>query len=93
MHRYFRTDNDGLYESIRLQLDAAWMLPNNLGTATCIPPAAKAQRDSQGRILLAAPLAFCEYPEVAALLPDLLSAGMVEEIDSATYQAFLPPPA
>jgi len=86
MHRYFRTADAALYESIRLGLDAAWNLPNDLGTATCIPPAIDARRDAAGRILLAAPLAFCEYPEVAAMLPDLLASGTVEEIDADEYQ-------
>jgi hypothetical protein len=90
MHRYFRTADAALYESIRLGLDAAWNLPNDLGTATCIPPAIDARRDAAGRILLAAPLAFCEYPEVAAMLPDLLASGQVEEVDLATYLAAMP---
>lgn len=87
--RFFRTANADLYESIRLQLDAAWGHPDE-HTQTCIDPAAVAPRDSQGRIMLAVDSAFCEYAEVAAILPQLLASGSVEEIDAAAYQAALP---
>lgn len=87
--RYFRTSADALYESIRLQLDAAWGHPDGQ-TETCIDPAAVAPRDQQGRIMLAVDTAFCQYAEVAAILPELLASGAVEEIDAATYQAALP---
>lgn len=87
--RFFRTANAELYESIRLQLDAAWGHPDER-THTCVDPAAVAPRDSQGRIMLAVDSAFCEYAEVAAILPQLLASGSVEEIDAAAYQAALP---
>lgn len=87
MLRYFRTADAALYESIRLQLDAAWGHPNaETKTETCIDPAAVAPRDSHGRILLAVRPEFCAFPAVAALLPQLLSSGAVQEIDAADYR-------
>jgi len=89
--RYFRTSEDALYESIRLGLDAAWGHPTPDGkTLTCFDPAAVAPRDSQGRILLAVHPEFCEYEAVAAMLPQLIASGGVEQIDEETYQASLP---
>lgn len=85
--RYFRTSDADLYESIRLQLDAAWGHPTPDGqTITCIDPAAVAPRDSAGRVLLAVNDEFCGYEAVAAVLPGLLATGAVEEIDAAAYQ-------
>lgn len=88
--RFFRTADAGLYESIRLQLDAAWGHPNEQ-TLTCFDPVAVAPRDSSGRVLLAVNDEFCEWPEVAAVLPGLLASGAVEEIDAAAYQPVPPP--
>lgn len=76
-----------VYEQARQTLDAAWGLPNELGTVTCIDPAAVAPRDSQGRIVLAVPESFCEFTVAVDLLPQLLAAGVVEEIDEAAYRA------
>jgi hypothetical protein len=89
--RYFRTTSDELYEGIRLQLDAAWGLPNELGTITCIEPAATAPRDSQGRILLAVADEFATWPPASELLPQLIAGGMVAEITAAEYVPFVPP--
>lgn len=83
--RFLRTPFESLYESVRLQLDAAWGLPNAAGTATCFDPVSVAPRDNQGRVLLAVDDEFCQYAEVAAILPELLASGAVEEIDQATY--------
>lgn len=82
MMRFFSTEQIKLYESIRLQLDAAW---GHVAPVTCITPASSAPRDSAERIVLAVNDAFCEYAEVAAILPDLLASGAVDEIDEATY--------
>ena len=87
--RFFRTSNGDLYESIRLQLDAAWGHPSEQ-TTTCFDPLAVAPRDAQGRVLLGVNNEFCQYAEVAAILPDLLASGAVEEITAAEYQAALP---
>lgn len=89
--RYFRTSDAALYESIRLQLDAAWGHPTPDGkTLTCIDPVAVAPRDGQGRVLLAVNDEFCEYEAVAAVLPGLLASGAVAEITEAQYYAALP---
>jgi hypothetical protein len=42
-------------------------------------------------MLFAADVSWCEWPQVAAVLPELLSSGSVEEIDEATYQGVWPP--
>lgn len=82
--RFFRTANAALYESIRLQLDAAWGHPNEQ-TATCIDPVGVAPRDAEGRILLAVDDAFAGYEPVPSMLPGLLAGG-VEEIAASDYQ-------
>lgn len=83
--RYFRAMPE-VSEQVRLTLDAAWGLPSN-GQVTCFAPADASPRDQQGRVLLAVDVSFCEYAEVAAMLPGLLASGAVEEIDEATYRA------
>lgn len=83
--RYFRTADESLYEQVRLGLDAAWGHPSG-GTVTCIDPAAVAPRDAQGRILLAVKPEFTEFPAAAAMLPDLLASGAVEEITATEYE-------
>lgn len=89
--RYFRCDA-ATYEAIRLQLDAAWGHGPGTGTLTCVEPAATAPRDGQGRVLLAVRPEFVAFEAVAAMLPQLLASGAVEEIDEATYRASLPRP-
>lgn len=89
--RFFRS-TDAVYEQARTTLDAAWGLPNALGTATCIEPAATAPHDSQGRVLLAVNDEFCAFTVVDELLPQLLSTGAVEEITEADYRAAMPSP-
>jgi hypothetical protein len=88
--RYFRAEPE-VSEQIRLTLDAAWGLPAN-GQISCFAPAESSPRDSQGRVLLAVREAFCEYAEVAAMLPGLLAISAVEEIDEATYFEPAAPP-
>jgi hypothetical protein len=85
--RFFRSSPE-VYESMRMQLDAALGYPDGV-TETVWEPVASAVRDSQGRCLLAVHAASCERPAVAAVLPGLLAAGQVEEIDRATYMATL----
>lgn len=88
--RFFATADAALYESIRLQLDAAWNLAAH--GCTCITPAADAPRDASGRIVLAVDDEFCALPEAAAILPGLLASGGVHEIDEAAYMAAIAPP-
>jgi len=86
MQRFFRTADADLYESIRLQLDAAWGHPTPDGqTLTCIAPAEVAPRDDGGRILLAVREEFATWEPAATLLPQLLASGAVEEIDADEY--------
>lgn len=87
--RFFRS-TDAVYEQARATLDAAWGLPNDLGTVTCIEPAATAPRDNQGRVLLAVADEFCTFTTAAELLPQLLASGLVQEISEATYRAAMP---
>jgi hypothetical protein len=90
--RYFRSSSDEVYEQARLTLDAAWGHPNSATkTVTCVDPASVAPRDAQGRIVLAVNDEFCQYEAAAAMLPQLLASGVVEEIDAATYQAAVQP--
>ena len=89
--RYFRTSDAALYDSVRTQLDAAWGHPTPDGqTITCFDPVAVAPRDAEGRILLAVSAEFTEFPAAAAMLPDLLASGAVEEITAAEYQPAKP---
>lgn len=85
--QYFRTADAELYETIRLQLDAAWGHPTPDGsTLTCIQPVASAPRDSEGRILLAVQPEFVNYEPAASMLPELLASGAVEQIDAVDYK-------
>jgi hypothetical protein len=89
MRRYFAADT-AVYEQVRLHLNAAWGLPNERGTATCFLPASDAYSDEQGRALLGVPADWCEWPAVAAVLPGLLTDGVIEEIDGETYWSHAP---
>ena len=83
---------DAVYEQVRLTLDAAWGHPNaETNSVTCFDPAAVAPRDALGRILLAVRNEFCTYTVASEMLPQLLSSGAVEEIDSVTYLAVVNP--
>jgi hypothetical protein len=84
--RFFRSST-AVYEQARLELDAAWGLPNEKGTVTCIEPGASAPRDAQGRIVLAVNDEFVAYPAAAEMLPQLLASGAVEEITSEAYRS------
>lgn len=88
--RFFRSDEQ-TYETVRLQLDAAWGHGPGTGTDTCYQPAATAPRDTAGRPLLAVHEEFCNYEAVAAVLPSLLASGAVEEISEAEYWGSQPP--
>jgi hypothetical protein len=84
--KYFRTADAALYESIRLQLDAAWGHPTPDGrTLTCFDPAAVAPRDAAGGLLLAVNDEIVTWEPAATLLPQLLASGVVVEIDAAAY--------
>lgn len=89
MQRFFRS-SEAVYESVRLSLDEAWGNGPGRPLYSCVRQASEAPRDSQGRVLLAVWDHFCQYEAVAAVLPQLLASGAVEEIDEATYRASLP---
>ena len=84
--RFFRIPSEAAYEAIRLELDAEWGHGPSTGTDTCVDPAAVAPRDEQGRVLLAVDERFLAYDAVAARLPGLLTAGVVEEVSEAVYR-------
>ena len=84
--RFFKIPSDQNYESLRLQLDAAWGHPKP-GAETCVSPAANAPRNQAGQILLAVHPEFCEYPAVDSMLPALLASGVVVEITAEEYFA------
>jgi len=91
--RCFRTASESLYESIRLQLDAAWGHPNpQTKTITCFDPADVAPRDNAGRLLLAVNDEFATWEPASTLLPQLIASGAVEEITAAEYQAAIEQP-
>jgi len=84
--KYFRTADVSLYESIRLQLDAAWGHPKADGSIiTCFDPAAVAPRDAAGRLLLAVHDEFVTWEPAATIVPQLIASGAVEEIDASAY--------
>jgi hypothetical protein len=86
--RHFRS-TETVYEQVRAALDAAWRLPNALGTQTCIEPSATAPRDAQGLVVLAVHDEFASWEPAATLLPQLLLSGQAEEITASEYQAAL----
>lgn len=82
MNVFFRITDDTVYEQVRLGLDAAW---GHTPPTTCVDPAAVAPRDADGNILLAVRAEFVSFDAVAAMLPQLLASGAVEEITEAEY--------
>lgn len=87
--RFFRADA-ATYESVRFHLDAAWGHGPGTGTLTCYEPEAAAPHDADGRVLLAVNDDFCRYDAVAAVLPQLLANGAVEEITEDEYRSSIP---
>lgn len=86
--RYYRAASDAVYETVRLQIDAAFGHPNTVAV-TAFTPAAHAPHDSEGRPVLAVLEEFTTWDAVAAVLPDLLASGLVTEITRADYLAAL----
>lgn len=90
MMRYFRS-TPVVYADICAKLDAAYGYPNEAAkTLRTLPLAAHLPADGQGRVYLAISSDYCEYNLPAELLPQLIAAGLVEEITAAQYQAVLP---
>jgi len=91
MIRTFRS-TPPVAESVRAALDAAWNYPNaETQTATAFRPADKLPTDAQGHVYLRIADRYCDYEAVAAMLPDLLASGVVEEISEAEYREVFPP--
>jgi hypothetical protein len=87
-HRYFRA-SPATYEQIRTTLDAAWGLPNDKATTTCMAPLATAPRHPSGDVVVGVLPEWCEWEPAATLLPQLLASGAVTEIAAADYFACL----
>lgn len=87
--RFFRSDA-ATYEAVRMQLDSAWGHGPGTGTLTCYEPEATAPHDGDCRVLLSVQDEFCAFEAVAAMLPQLLASGAVEEISESEYRDALP---
>ena len=87
-NRFFLVD-DTTYEQVRGSLDAMWGHPSE-GTVTCMPPAAEAVRNADGIIIAPVLRETCEWPEVATVLAQLITAGAISETDEAAYFECLP---
>lgn len=91
--RYFRASS-AVYANVCEQLDAAYGYPNaETKTQRTLPVAESLPSDDDGRVYLAIQNEFCEYNLPAELLPQLLAAGLIEEIAAEQYDAMLPAPA
>jgi len=89
--RYFRSA-PAVYADICAQLDAAYGYPNaETKTERSLPLAADLPSDGQGRVYLAVSAEYCEFNLPRELLPQLIAAGLVEEITAEQYAAVLPP--
>jgi hypothetical protein len=88
--RYFRS-TPAVYADICSQLDAAYGYPNaETKTERSLPLAADLPADGQGRVYLVISAAYCDYNLPSELLPQLIAAGLVEEITAEQYAAVLP---
>jgi hypothetical protein len=87
-HRYFAADEQ-TYEQMRATLDAAWGLPNDKATVTCMAPLATAPRHPSGDVVVGVLPEWCEWEPASTLLPQLLASGAVTEITAADYFACL----
>lgn len=89
--RYFRA-TPTVYADICTQLDAAYGYPNEATkTERTLPLAVDLPADGQGRVYLAISSEYCDYNLPSELLPQLIAAGLVNEITAAQYEAVLPP--
>jgi hypothetical protein len=88
--RYFRS-TPAVYAAICAQLDAAYGYPNvATKTERTLPLVAELPTDGTGRVYLAVSAEYCEFILPSQMLPQLIAAGVVEEITEAAYQAVLP---
>jgi hypothetical protein len=87
-HRFFTTD-DATYEAMRSAVDAAWGYPT-AETLTCVPPASEQWHDASGRVVIALTLEWLSWEPVPSMIAGALAAGVVSEIDEATFWAAAP---
>jgi hypothetical protein len=88
--RYFRS-TPPVYADICVQLDAAYGYPNaETKTLRTLPLTSDLPVDGQGRVYLAVSAEYCEYNLPSEMLPQLIAAGLVEEITAAQYSAMVP---
>jgi hypothetical protein len=88
--RYFRS-TPAVYVDVCAQLDAAWGYPNpETKTLRALPLVGTLPADSDGRVCLSIAAEYCDYILPSELLPQLIAAGLVEEITAAQYAAVLP---
>jgi hypothetical protein len=88
--RYFRA-TPAVYSDICVQLDAAYGYPNaETKTERALPLVAELPSDDQGRVYLAVSAQYCEYNLPAEMLPQLIAAGLVEELTAEEYAAVIP---
>mgnify|MGYP001548405933 FL=1 len=91
MIRYFRA-MPAVYADICAQLDAAYGYPNPATkTQRTLPVVDKLPADAAGRVYLRVSAAYCEFVLPRELLPQLMAAGLVEELTAEQYAAVLPP--
>ena len=89
--RYFRA-MPALYADICGQLDAAYGYPNAATkTLRTLPLVETLPTDAAGRVYLRVAAEYCEYNLPSELLPQLIAAGLVEELMAEQYAAVLPP--
>jgi hypothetical protein len=88
-HRFLKAA-PAVYESMRDQIDAAWGYPTE-HTQTCIPPAAEQHRAADGDCVMGVKVEWTTWEPVATLLPQMIAAGMVEEISEAEFWAVVTP--
>jgi hypothetical protein len=90
--RFFRS-SPAVYSGVCAQLDAAYGYPNaETKTERTLPLVEWLPTDDAGRVYLAISAEHCEYILPSQMLPQMLAAGLVEEIDEAAYRAISPPP-
>jgi hypothetical protein len=88
-HRFLKAA-PAVYESMRAQIDAAWGYPTP-HTQTCIPPAAEQFKAADGDCVMGVQIEWTTWEPVATLLPQMIAAGMIEEISEADFWAVVSP--
>jgi hypothetical protein len=90
MIRYFRSQ-PSVYADACVQLDAAYGFPNSATkTERALPLLESLPSDDAGRVYLAISAEYCEYNLPSEMLPQLIAAGLVEEITAEQYEEVAP---